>query len=159
MDKSALIRSIISQLEAELALQVESALNSKAEATDEDNRAEDKYDMRSQSAAYLAAGQARLATDIADAITAWKALVPKPFGPADAIAAGALVTLEAKGRSAAYLVGPHSGGREASDGTGTATVVTGSSPLGRQLLGRRAGDDVKLADRLGPVVHRVASVD
>jgi transcription elongation GreA/GreB family factor len=40
-----------------------------------------------------------------------------------------------------------------------ATVVTPSSPLGRQLFGRRAGDTVKIADRLGPVAHLVASVE
>jgi transcription elongation GreA/GreB family factor len=158
MDKSALIRSVILQLEAELALQIEAALASKAEATDEESRAEDKYDMRSQSAAYLAAGQAKLATDISEAIKAWSALAPRAFGPEDAIASGALVTLEAKGRTAAYLMGPHSGGLEASDGGARVTVVTASSPLGRQLLGRRVGDDVKLSDRLGPVLHRVAAV-
>jgi transcription elongation GreA/GreB family factor len=68
------------------------------------------------------------------------------------------VTREAKGRLAAFLVGPQSGGLEAKDGDSTATVVTGSSPLGRQLVGRRAGDMVQIADRLGPVVHRVVSV-
>jgi transcription elongation GreA/GreB family factor len=158
MDKSALIRSVILQLESELALQIEAALASKAEATDEESRAEDKYDMRSQSAAYLAAGQAKLATDISEAIKAWSALALRDFSPGDAIAAGALVTLEAKGRTAAYLMGPHSGGLEASDGAFSVTVVTASSPLGRQLLGRRVGDDVKLADRLGPVLHRVCAV-
>jgi transcription elongation GreA/GreB family factor len=159
MDKYALTRSIISQLEAELALQTEAALGSREEATNEESRAEDKFDMRSQSAAYLAAGQARLASEIADAIAGWKALPLRIFGPRDEIAAGALVTLEAKGRVAAYLLGPHSGGREARDGDGAATVVTWASPLGRQLVGRRSGDLVQIADRLGPVLHRVVSVE
>jgi transcription elongation GreA/GreB family factor len=159
MDKSALFRSVILQLEADLALQTAAAHGSRQEATAEENRAEDKYDMRSQSAAYLAAGQARLASEIMDAIAAWSSLAPKAFGPGDAIAAGALVTLEAKGGTASYLMGPHSGGLEASDGMSTVTVVTAASPLGRQLLGRRVGDDVKIADRLGPVVHRVVSVN
>jgi transcription elongation GreA/GreB family factor len=159
MDKCALTRSIISQLEAELALQTEAALGSREEATNEESRAEDKYDMRSQSAAYLAAGQARLASDIAAAITAWKALTPRAFGPGEEIASGALVVLEAKGRRAAYLVGPHSGGLEARDGDSVATVVTGSSPLGRQLVGRRVGDMVQIADRLGPVIHEVTRVE
>jgi transcription elongation GreA/GreB family factor len=158
MDKSALIRSIVLQLEADLAMQTAAAHASKAEATDEESRSEDKYDMRSQSAAYLAAGQAKLASDLLDAIAAWNSLTPKAFEPGQAIASGALVTLEAEGRSAAYLMGPSSGGLEASDGSSTATVVTAASPLGRQLLGRRAGDDVKIADHLGPVIHRVSSV-
>jgi len=158
MDKSALIQSVISQLEAELALQTAAALGSRAEATDEESRAEDKYDMRSQSAAYLAQGQARLATEISEAIKAWKALVPKPLGPADAIAAGALVTLESKAGQATYLLGPLSGGLEAHDGDETATVVTAFSPLGRQLFGRRQGETVQTFDRLGPVLHRVVRV-
>lgn len=159
MDKNALTRSIIAQLEAELALQTEAALGSRDEATNEESKAEDKYDMRSQSAAYLAAGQARLASEIAGSIAAWRSLVLRVFGPGEAIASGALVTLEAKGRTAAYLVGPQSGGLEARDGEQAATVVTGSSPLGRQLMGRRVGDTVQIADRLGPVAHRVVAVD
>jgi transcription elongation GreA/GreB family factor len=159
MDKFALTRSIISQLEAELALQTAAALGSRDEATNEESRAEDKYDMRSQSAAYLAAGQAKLATDIAAAVAAWKTLTLRVFGPGDEIASGALVVLEAKGRTSAYLFGPLSGGLEARDGDSTATVVTGASPLGRQLLGRRTGDAVQIADRLGPVLHQVVSVE
>ena len=158
MDKSALIRSIVSQLEAELALQTEAAHESRDEATDEESRAEDRFDMRSQSAAYLAAGQAQMAADIADAIAAWKAMSPRAFAPGDAIAQGALVTLEGRGRAAAYLFGPQSGGLEAVDGGVTVTVVTAASPLGRQLLGRRVGDMVQLSDRTGPVEHRVVSV-
>ena len=159
MDKSALTRSVIAQLESELALQTEAALGSRDEATNEESRAEDKYDMRSQSAAYLAAGQARIASEIADAIAAWKALVLRTFGPGEEIAAGALVTLESNAGRVHFLMGPQSGGLEARDGDGVATVVTASSPLGRQLLGRRLGDTVKIADRLGPVVHQVASVE
>ena len=158
MDKRALTESVISQLEAELALQTEAALGSREEATNEESRAEDKYDMRSQSAAYLAAGQARLATEIAGAIKAWRAMPLRAFTAADEIASGALVTLEGPGRTATYLLGPQSGGMEARDGAESATVVTGASPLGRQLLGRRLGDMVKIADRTGPVVHRVVAV-
>ena len=90
MDKRALTLSIISQLEVELALHTEAALGSRDEATDEDSRAEDKYDMRSQSAAYLAAGQAMLTSEIAGAIAAWRALSLRVFGAGEGIAAGVL---------------------------------------------------------------------
>src|SRR5271170_2652980 len=110
MDKSALTRSIIVQLEAELALQTEAAHGSREEATNEESRAEDRFDMRSQSAAYLAAGQAKLASDIAGAIAAWSSLAQRAFGPADRIASGALVSLEAGGSETAYFIGPQSGG-------------------------------------------------
>ena len=86
-------------------------------------------------------------------------MTPRVFGPGDAIAMGALVTLEADGRSAAYLVGPQSGGLEATDGGSTAIVVTGASPLGRQLIGRKVGDMVQITGSRGPVLHRVASLE
>ena len=95
MDKAALRRAILAQLEAELATLTAAAHDAHAEATDEENRAEDKYDMRSQSAAYLAAGQAKLATELGAAIGAYQSLALPAFGPEDAIATGALVTLEA----------------------------------------------------------------
>jgi transcription elongation GreA/GreB family factor len=136
MDKSALIKSVIERLEAELARQAEAALSSRAEATDGESRQEGRYDMRSQSAAYLAEGQSRLAAELA-----------------------ALVTLEAAGKRAAYLVGPQAGGLEATDGAAAALVVTPGSPLGRQLLGRRAGDTVAVSDGRRAVAHAVASVE
>ncbi|HEY1765997.1 MAG TPA: GreA/GreB family elongation factor [Opitutaceae bacterium] len=159
MDKRALARSVIAQLEEELARQTEAAHGSRREATDAENKAENKYDMRSQSAAYLAAGQARLASEIAAALEGWRTLPLEPGRPGQAIAAGSLVTLEGGGRSAAYLVGPHSGGLEARDGAASATVVTPSSPLGRQLVGRRAGDSVQIAGRKGAVPFQIASVE
>jgi transcription elongation GreA/GreB family factor len=159
MDKRALIRSVVDQLERELARQAEAALGSRSEATDAESKAEGKFDMRSQSAAYLAEGQAQLASEIAGAIASWRSLSLRAFGPGERIASGALVTLEADGRRAAYLVGPQSGGLEARDGESAATVVTGASPLGRQLVGRGVGDIVKIADRLGPVAHRIAALE
>ncbi len=159
MDKRALIRSVVAQLERELARQMEAALGSRSEATDAESKAEGKFDMRSQSAAYLAAGQARLASEIGEAIASWRTLALQAVPPLAQVALGALVTLEAGGQRAAYLVGPSAGGLEARDGENSATVVTAASPLGRQLVGRRAGDSVRMAGRLGPVLHRIASVD
>src|SRR5476651_1331447 len=98
MDKSALARSIIAQLQAELALQTEAALASRDEATNEESRAEDKYDMRSQSAAYLAAGQAKLATEIGDALAAYRNLPLRKFAPDEVATVGAVVTLEVRGK-------------------------------------------------------------
>ena len=159
MDKSALTQSIISQLEAELAVQTEAALGSREEATNEESKAEDKFDMRSQSAAYLAAGQAKFASEIADAIAAWKSLNLRAFGEADKIASGALVTLQSNGTTTRYLMGPQSGGLEARHGESRATVVTGASPLGRQLLGRTVGEMVQIPGRKGPELHRVVSIE
>jgi transcription elongation GreA/GreB family factor len=140
VDKSALRQAIIAQLQRELALQSNAAHESRSEATDQESRAEGQYDMRGQSAAYLAAGQAKLAGEIADAIAAYRTLALPHFGPADPVAVGALVTLARGGRELCYFVGPARGGLEVAVEGRTITVITAASTLGRGLLGKRTGD-------------------
>jgi len=159
VDKAALLHAIIAQLEAELALQTEAAHASHDEATNEESRAEDKYDMRSQSAAYLAAGQAKFATEIAAAIAAYRNLSPRAFAPDEAVAVGAVVTLEARGRKTRWFLGPLHGGMEAAVDGVAVTVITAVSPVGRQLVGRRVGESVFLPGRPQPVEHRVMAVE
>ncbi len=144
MDKAALRDAIIRQLEADLALQTAAALTSRAEATDEESKPENKYDMHAQEAAYLAEGQARLVAELRESLTHFSALCMTSFGPNDALALGALVTIEAEGRSRHYFLGPRSGGTEVTINGTTVLVITPASPLGRQLLGRRLGDPVML---------------
>jgi transcription elongation GreA/GreB family factor len=158
MDKAALRRAILAQLEAELATLTAAAHDAHAEATDEENRAEDKYDMRSQSAAYLAAGQAKLATELGEAIGAYQTLALPAFGPADALAIGALVTLETRGQRALYFLGPQRGGLELTVDGQTVLIVTAASPLGRQLLGRHLGESVMLPGRGGPAMQTISAV-
>ncbi len=160
MDKSALRQAIIVALEDELTLLTEAANTARDEATNEESRAEDRFDMRSQSAAYLAAGQAKLASEIGAAIPAYRTLALRTFAEGEPVAMGALVTLDAKGKRTHYFFGPLHGGVEVKVGETTVMVVTGASPLGRQLLGRRVGDMVNLPGRGGAiVVHRVVAVE
>jgi transcription elongation GreA/GreB family factor len=156
MDKSALRDAILSRLEADLALQTSAALSSREEAVDEESRPENKYDMRSQEAAYLAEGQARLAAELQESLALFATLPLQAFGPDDAVALGALVTLSAEGSDVHYFLGPRSGGTEvAVDGT-TVLVITPASPLGRQLLGRWHGDSVMLPGARRP--HRITKI-
>ncbi len=158
MDKAALRHAILAQLQGELATLTTAAHDAHAEATDEENRAEDKYDMRSQSAAYLAAGQAKLATELSDAIGAYQTLALPEFAVGDIIATGALVTLESNGRPTLYFLGPARGGLELAIDGRTVLVVTAASPLGRQFVGRRAGDSIALPVRTGSSVHIITAV-
>jgi transcription elongation GreA/GreB family factor len=158
MDKAALRAAIIARLEADLALQTDAAHSSRAEATDQESKAEGQYDMRGQSAAYLAAGQAQMASEIADAIAAYRALPLAAFAAAAPVALGALVTVESGGSQTCYFMGPARGGLELDWNGGAVTVITAASALGRSLLGRRAGDRLALAKGgpAGPVIVAVA---
>lgn len=155
-DKAALRDAIVARLEAELAVQASAAHSAKAEATDADSRAEGKFDMRGQSAAYLAEGQARLAAEIAEAAAAYRALPPRAFGPGEAAALGALVTVETAGRRTVYFLGPSRGGMEVEIGGTAVTVITPGSPLGRNLTGRRAGETASFPGRSDSAARIVA---
>lgn len=158
MQKSAVRDAIIAQLQRELDVQARAAHDSREEATSAESKSEGKYDMRSQEAAYLAEGQARLALEIAESLTLYHGIDLTEL-PANAPAAvGALVTLEARGRQALYFVGPRNGGLEASVGDTSFTVITPSSPLGRQIVGQRVGATVQLPGRGGSVKHTIMEI-
>ena len=158
MPKAALRAAILAQLHRELELQIRAAHDSRDEATSAENKAEGQYDMRSQEAAYLAEGQARLAAELAESITIYQSLDLPDLTSASAVAVGALVTLEAKGRRSLYFFGPRNGGLEATIGELPFTIVTPTSPLGRQLIGQRLGATVQLPGRRGPEPHQIVEL-
>jgi transcription elongation GreA/GreB family factor len=142
--KRALIAQIIARLQTELKLLTSAALATHAEATDEENKAEDKYDTRGLEASYLAHGQSKAAEEAALAVAQFTSLTVRDFQPGEPISLGALVALEIQGRSTHYFIGPRAGGTEIEDAGQTVMVITPQSPLGRQLMGRLQGDPVQL---------------
>ena len=158
MNKSVLREQIIARLQSELATQTAAAHLARDEAISEESKPENKYDTHSIEASYLAEGQARLAAEIQDNIAFYQSLPLPEFQPDDTIAIGAIVETESNGRTASYFLGPRAGGLEISSDHRTVLVLTPQSPLGRLLLGRRAGDVVSLPGRGATVRHRVARV-
>ncbi len=144
MDKRALIAQIIARLQTELDLLTAAALATHAEATDEENKAEDKYDTRGLEASYLAHGQSKAAEEAAQAVAQFSALPVRDFTATEPISLGALVTLESQGRAAYYLIGPRAGGTEIERESQSVLVITPQSPLGRQVMGRQQGDTLQL---------------
>ena len=140
MKKAALVQEIIAQLAAELEGYAQSARSAHAEATDEQSKAENKYDTRGLEASYLARGQSRQATETAEALEQFAALPLRDFGPTDPIDLGALVELETRNGRAFYFLGPRAGGTEVVQGRREILVITPQSPLGQQLMGRKRGD-------------------
>ncbi len=136
----------------------ESAQATHAEATHEENKAEDKYDTRGLEASYLALGQAKQAEETALAVQAFEALELRDFLPDDVISLGALVAVETRGRPARYFIGPRAGGTEVEHENAIVVVITPHSPLGRQLMGRRRGDALALDLGGRKTEARIASV-
>ena len=158
VDKAQLRLAILQQLRAELDLQAGAAAMARDEATSEESRAENKWDTHSQEAAYLAEGQAKLAAEIGTSMEVYSSL-PLPAFAGDApIAVGAIVELEANGKRACYFIGPRAGGLELAVAGRALLVLTPSSPLGGQLLGKHAGDVVPSPGRGGRGTQRIVAV-
>ena len=158
MNKTQLVREILAALSDSLGLLEKAARASHAEATHESSKAESKYDTRGLEAAYLAGGQARQARELLDSMKAYESLAVKDFAAEEAAGLTALVELEADGTRSRYFIGPRNGGLEITMGRKEVTVITPQSPLGQNLMGKKAG--ARWTTRLGgaTVKYHVVSV-
>jgi transcription elongation GreA/GreB family factor len=144
MNKRAILKKIIAKLVGELEVYVRAAQYSRAEATHEQNKPENKYDTRGLEASYLARGQSKQLAELEAAIVEFEKLGVKKFGPGDAIAVGALVAVEQLGETSCYFIGPRAGGTEIIHDRQEVLVITPQSPLGEQLVGKKTGDQPQL---------------
>jgi transcription elongation GreA/GreB family factor len=144
MNKRILIKKIVARLTEELEVYFRAARASRAEATHEQSKAENKYDTRGLEASYLARGQSRQAVEIQESIAAFEKLDARQFGAGEPIDVGAFVELELNSEKTAYFIGPRAGGTEVLHDKREVLVITPQSPLGEQLLGRKQGEILKL---------------
>lgn len=142
--KSAVLRAIVARLEEEVALYARAARAAHAEATDEQSRAENKYDTRGLEASYLARGQSRQAAEVELALTQFQSLSSKKLPAGAPVDVGALVQLMEGKEATWYWIGPRAGGLEVVVDGVEVTVMTPQSPLGSQLVGRKQGDRLAL---------------
>ncbi len=139
MNKAQLLKQIVNRLSESLGLLEKAARASHAEATHESSKAENKYDTRGLEAAYLARGQSRQAKEILDSIKVYESLSTRDFAPAEPVDLTALVDVDLDGVRSTFFIGPKSGGLEIEFEGNEVTVITPQSPLGEQLIGKKAG--------------------
>jgi transcription elongation GreA/GreB family factor len=144
MNKQMLLEAIVAQLVEELEVYFRAAQASHAEATHEQSKPESKYDTRGLEASYLARGQSKQAAEMQAAIKEFQNLPVRDFVKGDFIDVGALVELEQGKERTLYFVGPRAGGTEVKYGERELLVITPSSPLGAQLMGKKQGDRLQL---------------
>jgi transcription elongation GreA/GreB family factor len=144
MNKRTVIRKIIARLTGELEVYMRAAEFARAEATHEQNKAENKYDTRGLEASYLARGQSRQAAELETAIAEFEKLGDKQFSTTDPVGIGALVELELRGETTHYFIGPRAGGTEVEHDGREIMVITPQSPLGAQLMDKKSGQTLLL---------------
>ena len=159
MNKRSLLDKIIACLTSEMEALTGAALATHAEATDEENRAEDKYDTRGLEASYLAHGQSMAAEEAALALAQFKALPARDFAQDEPIQLGAFIVLAEKdGVESCYFLGPKAGGTEVEAEGRSVVVITTGSPVGRMVLGKHRGERFVLESGGKRRDLRVASV-
>ena len=158
MNKRALLKKILAQLQAELESYAKAAKAAHAEATDPQSKAENKYDTRGLEAAYLAGAQSRQAAEAQLAIEKFEKLVLKDFSASTAIELSAIVEVEAHRERSFFFIGPCKGGLEVQQNGKEILILTPQAPLGQQLIGRKAGDSFKWGDGAAAAEYRIVSV-
>lgn len=142
-------QEVLAALRARLAADLESATarqrEAHAAAIHEEARPENDKDTQATEASYVARGLAQRVEELAASLGQLGALVVRRFGPEDAIALSALVSVEDDGGEATtYFLAPTGGGLRLALGSGDVTVITPTAPLGRALIGRRVDDEIEV---------------
>lgn len=134
----------MSQLSNDLAVLMTAAKSSHDAATHEENIPDNKYDTLALEASYVAQGQANRARQIRRSIELYRQLNLHDQID-DTIHLGSLITLEAaSGDRKSLFIGVAEGGLRIMHDTGEIVVITVSSPIGRELLGKSIGDSVAI---------------
>ncbi|MQG95326.1 transcription elongation factor GreAB [Pseudomonas sp. MN1F] len=149
MDKATLLTRIVAALETDMEVLRRAAQSAYEAATAEENIAENKYDTLGLEASYLATGQARRTAEIRQALLTYQQLLLREYDPARGVQVSNLVTLEDEdGGQRLLFLGPEAAGLKIGEGDERVTVITPRSPLGQQLVGKKAEDELKLGSQL-----------
>ena len=144
MNKSVVINEIITTLKAQLATAAGASEEAASYASDEESKAESKWDTQGLEASYLAAGQAGQARVIAEAIQSLQSFLLNMQTDSKIISAGTLVECDLNGFNDWFFLSPKGGGIAVKiDGT-EVTVITPQSPIGQQILGKEKGSSFTL---------------
>lgn len=144
IDKKKLFDIIIEKLEGNLKVLVESAFEAKEASTNEESKAENKYDTRGLEASYLASGQAKRAQDLQEQIFQLKKVSLREFTSEDAINISAVICLQVNEQDTKIIFLIPVGGVEVIFDNQNIQTITLEAPLGRALHGLYEGDDFEM---------------
>lgn len=175
IDKEVIRKLILQQLNADYKNAISSACAAHEAATNEESKAENKYDTRGLEASYLAEGQSRRVAELEEEIAAYENLVLLSFSEDSKIRLTAMVVLEdGDENQRTVFIGPASGGMKIilegnthseSDRmlgeriSADCIVVTPKAPLGAALIGKSVGDDIALDAGGRTTYYEIVDID
>lgn len=142
--KQEILDQLISKLRGEMEQIQASAKANKDFATDQEFKAESKYDTRSLEAGYLASAEAMRVEDLKLEIQMLEEVDLKLSAKSEEVCIGSLVSLRHKDQDRSYFVIPTAGGTLLKVGDQAVLVVSVFSPLGDGVLGLKKGEEFEV---------------
>lgn len=142
--KKQILDELIGKLKMEMAELEAAAKSNKDFATDQEFKAESKYDTRSLEASYLASAEAKRVEELKLDIQMLEEVDLKLSERSDEVCIGSLVDLRHKDQERSYFVIPTSGGTLVKIGERAVLVVSVFSPLGDAVLGTKVGEEFEV---------------
>lgn len=139
MDKTKILKALISELEKELRRQLKGQETAAEGATHAEAKAETKWDTCGLEQSYLARGLAQQFEALAKQVEELRAFVPPDFTDRP-IGTGALVETGLGGEIMLFILLNCGGGVELTVEGRDITVITPESPVGAALLDKRQGE-------------------
>jgi transcription elongation GreA/GreB family factor len=154
--KALLKEQLVRVLAADLAVRERAYQAAREAATHHEAKPENDKDTRALEQSYLARGEALRLEEQQAALADVQAMAAQATGESGPVCLGALVATEEDGQQALFWIAQHGGGTRLAGGA--VLVVTPKSPLGRALLGSRAGDQCEVLLAGKARVVRILSV-
>jgi transcription elongation GreA/GreB family factor len=146
-NKETLKEELARLLAADLATRERAHRAAREGATHEEAKPENDKDTRALEQSYLARGEALRVEELKVSLAEVQNMPIRAARAGDPAALGALVKAEENGEAIVLWLAPYGGGNRLAGGA--VQIVTPKSPLGRALIGKRAGDEceVRLAGK------------
>lgn len=138
--KAQLLSELIDRARIELGKLEEAAKSHRDFATDQEFKAESKYDTRALEASYLASAEAKRVEELKLEIQILEEVDPNASTKLGEISIGALVELLHQEQKRLYFLIPTAGGTILKVKDEAILVVSVFSPIGNALLGLKTGD-------------------
>lgn len=142
--KEQLLLELISKMKTEMRDLENAAKANKDFATDQEFKAESKYDTRSLEASYLASAEAKRVEDLKLEIQLLEEVDLKASDKSEEVCIGSLVKLRHHDQERSYFLIPTSGGTILNFQDKAVLVVSVFSPLGSAILGLKPGEDCEV---------------
>jgi len=158
MNKALLLKNVLKRLSFDLEILCAAAKTAHEASTHAENIPDNKYDTLALEASYVAQRQANRAGQIRRSIDVYRQL--KLHENIDElISLTSLVTLQdAFGATKFLFIGPLEGGLKIEQEGEEVVVITLASPVGRELLGRSAGETVEIGTGTMRVAYEIIEV-